>query len=148
VAANPALAVRARNAHQQVESLQVDAENYLADYVYNVAAAVPLEERDAFYGSFAGKEGAPRWHLESWFPTDVDYVFAPAPAELDTKSGSGRRTVLSAPAAQQDPREWIESVPPARRAAVIAAHQKFDDPRDAQQDAWRSLASVNGGEAP
>jgi Zn-dependent protease with chaperone function len=148
VAANSALPIRARTARQPIESLQVDAENYLADYVYNVAAAVPLAERDVFYGSFAGKETAPRWRLESWFQTDVDYAFSPPPAELSTKSKSARKAALSAPPAAKDPREWIELVPPARRAAVIAAHQRFDDPRDAQQEAWRSLAGARGVTAP
>jgi Zn-dependent protease with chaperone function len=95
LAASGPVAVEARTVDGVViESFTPDADVSLGRYVYNVAAASPLVEWTASYGSAAEEEprllGAPRWTT-----TSVDHAFTEPPGSLSTSSSGATRTALA-----------------------------------------------------
>jgi uncharacterized RmlC-like cupin family protein len=148
VSSSSELAIEARTLNRLIESRTVNAENFLTPYVYNVAAAVPLEEWVARYGEGANKANPQsRWHTEAWFQTDVDHVLEPPPQELRTRDKRQQRSVLTAPGPEIDPRELLSFVPAGSRAAMIEAHSEFDGPSAPNARIWRQLAGVSAPRA-
>lgn len=112
--------------------------------VYNVASAAPLVEWTASYGN-AGEVapqplGAPRW-----ISTSVDHLFSDPPESIQSRTGNGHRTVLSAVLdASPDglPRVLGSHGQEAKR--VIDAHARWDRAFSTSTRAWLAAAAEQG----
>ncbi len=144
VGPDDALAVVTRTVDgQRIDALTVDADDEGAHYVYNVAGAAAMVEWTARYGpggsamaDDGGDEarlGAPRWRRTA---ADVVLVEPPDVAEAP------RLRVLSA-ASAQDPQVVLRTViDPAQRAAMIAAHARWEPADGRRTRRWLEEATA------
>ncbi|WP_211236795.1 M48 family metallopeptidase [Chitinimonas koreensis] len=108
-----------------IEAFEPEFDGSLAHYVYNVAAAGPLVEWTAAYGNASAPPerllGASRWQRVS-----ADVLFDEPPSQVSTKGGSATRTVLTG-LGDRAPDLALDAVQdPAQRAAMVAAHARWD----------------------
>lgn len=86
---------RTSDSHEEIERFDESGDLGGNSLVYNVASAAPLVKWTAVYGKELDVApqplGAPRWSS-----TSVDYLFQEPPASIQSRSGNGTRTVLSA----------------------------------------------------
>ena len=107
-----------------IETFAADASSSFGQYVYNVAAAVPMVEWTQVYGSATERPprmlGAPRF-----FSTRADAIFREPPEQISTSGSGGTRDVLEAidahPAIQMQTVEAVED-----RVALLMAHLRHD----------------------
>ncbi len=123
-----------------IEQFEAPLEAGNNHYVYNVAAASPLIEWTASYGTTTETAprqlGAPRWTT-----TSVDFPFVQPPDSIQTKQGGTTRTVLSgmadaSPAAMLDTLKNTDD-----QARLIATRARWDDIRTPNTLYWLQRAS-------
>jgi Zn-dependent protease with chaperone function len=122
-----------------IESFDASTE-HMGHAVYNVAGATPLTMWTASYGHAREQPnrelGAPRWS-----DTAVDHVLSEPPKSINTKSGSGTRSVLSA-LSNADPRYAASLLKNAeQRDGMLRAHALWDDANSADVMEWLYAAA-------
>ena len=133
-----------------IEDFDEELHGANANYVYNVAAAVPLYEWTAVYtpeGTSRRSVGEPPAErylgTQRWSTTTVDHVFEEPPMRISLSNNSDRgyRNVLSA-ASKAAPWRQAELVKnPEDRARLITTHARWDDTNSAYILEWLQLAS-------
>ncbi len=127
-----------------VEAFDGDAPPGAPHLVYNIAAAAPLIEWTANYGS-APAVPEQRLGAQRWIETHAEYVFAEPPESIKTKSNNGgTRSVLSG-LSNASPNQMLgalKSQETKDTAALIAAHARWDaeDSRYLGEWLWRAQA--------
>lgn len=130
-----------------IEDFSVEADNSLADYVYNVASASPLVEWTATYGDASEVKnryrGSPRW-----FEAEVDHLFEEPPEEIKIEGDGDVRTVLSG-FGELSPDEIVDLIPDSAiqseaLSPLVKAHVLWDSPSSPNTRGWLSLASQLG----
>lgn len=140
--AKGALLVARSDRGEQIEAQTVNLEGSL-HYVYNVGGGTPLVEWTATYGSAQEvperKLGAPTFTSAS-----VDHFFEQPPKSVSTKSGSAKRTALSAlfEASPYRKLSFVESA--SERDRMVETHALWDLPGHPQLMQWLSLALAKG----
>jgi len=128
---------------QEIETFETDLSS-LSTQVYNVAAASPLVEWTAVYGSATQVPnrllGTPRWST-----TRAEFVFVEPPRQISTDGGGGTRMVLSAPQSDTMPEQAMQLVTSdAERKAAVMAHARWDGEHSPYLVNWLSMASGMG----
>lgn len=126
-----------------IDSYSPELSGHGAHYVYNVAAASPLVEWTASYGSAAKVPphllGAPHW-----FSTHVDVYFGDAPQSVSTKGSGATRTVLSG-VGEREPREQLGLVDQDdERIRIVRLHAQWDEPHQPNTEQWKAIAQRVG----
>ena len=129
---------------EPIEAFDETLSRGFEQYVYNVAAAMPLWRWTATYGSASGPPdrelGAPRWTT-----TNADVVFTQPPKTVSTssKSSGTTRSVLAAMAADGPSAQALASVTDAdARAQVIRMHAIWDEPTHSATHDWVYFAKT------
>ncbi len=128
-----------------IEEFMPNAEGSFRTYVYNVAAAAPLFEWTAVYGSLPPRE--PRIvGFQRWVRAQSDFVFQEPPESIETKSSGTTRTVLD----QGEDFLPFQTITlannEATRSSVIKAHVLWDDADSTDYSHWlRTAAAVPDG---
>jgi Zn-dependent protease with chaperone function len=110
---------------ETIESFQASLEGS-QHYVYNVAGATALIEWTAVYGNVSQ---VPERQLgaQRWFASSADYLFEEPPKSLSTKSGGGKKVIVSA-LPDAPPSRIVQLAKPPERSALIEAHALWDAP--------------------
>lgn len=129
-----------------IEQFNTGDVDHAAHFVYNVAAAAPLVQWTAVYGSV--QEVPPRnLGAERWIASPYDDVLTQPPASISSSktANGGTRSVLSAPG-ELAPDEQLGMVPDSGEAReLIRAHARWDDPRSPYLSTWLLLANDQPG---
>ncbi|GAA5175745.1 hypothetical protein GCM10025771_08730 [Niveibacterium umoris] len=126
-----------------IDSYQPDLSGHGAHYVYNVAAASPLVEWTASYGS-APKVPPHMLGARHWFSTHVDVYFGDAPQSVSTKGSGATRTVLSG-VGEREPREQLGLVEQDdERIRIVRLHAQWDEPHQPNTEQWKTIAQRVG----
>jgi hypothetical protein len=122
-----------------IERFDPQLDGITRHYVYSVAGAVPLVEWTASYGS--AKERPPvMLGTQRWLWSSADYVLREPPDSIESSSGGGTRTVLSAPG-DRSPDDILSIVEnDAERIRLIKLHATWDQGNSDHSNRWRELA--------
>lgn len=124
-----------------VESFDGDAPPGAPHLVYNIAAAAPLIEWTASYGS-APEVPERRLGAQRWIETGAEYVFVEPPKSIQSKTGNDTRSALSG-FSNASPSQMLGALQASATkdaAAVVAAHARWDaeDSRYLGEWLWRA----------
>lgn len=111
--------------------------------VYNIAAAAPMLEWTATYGS-AGEVPERLLGAPHWFATHAAHVFEEPPEQISSKHGGGTRLVLAGLGEVRPERitEWLEGEGEASR--VVRLRASWDAPDSPQLYQWLHAAHARG----
>ena len=122
-----------------VEALPATVERGFGSYVYNVASAGTLVEWTQTYGNAKDRPsrelGAPRWT-----ETNATVLFEDPPESMSSRSGGSRVLVLSGVSRGSPSRVLGLIDNPRAHPTVIAAHARWDLPRQRYTLMWLMLA--------
>ncbi|GAB5402624.1 MAG: hypothetical protein Aurels2KO_08550 [Aureliella sp.] len=123
-----------------IEEFLPDADGSFRTYVYNVAAAAPLIQWTAVYGSQSPRE--PRViGFQRWVNARTDFVFEEPPESLETTSSGTTRTVLD----QAPDMLPFQTVALAKtevtQTAVVREHVLWDDADSTDYSNWLRIAA-------
>jgi Zn-dependent protease with chaperone function len=125
----------ATDSGQTIEQLDVAIQRRTVPQIYNVAGVAALVATQVTYGPARGSAprmlGAPRWseHL-------ADVYFRSAPTSVPATHGGDIRNVLSG-LAREAPDTVLAALPDLKtRAAVVAAHARWDASDSRNVDSW------------
>jgi hypothetical protein len=138
---NKALHVRATTMDgREIDSFDATVTGRGAHDVYNVAAAGVFVEWTAVYGN-VGKVPPRPLGAPHWINSQVNDEFSEPPASISTKSGGGRRSVLTG-LSGEDPEQVLGALGTDRAAMVriIRLHAYWDPPTAKYSDKWAKLA--------
>lgn len=123
-----------------IEEFSPEVAEDVDHYVYNIAAASPLVEWTAVYGS-AGEVPPRVLGTGRWQAASADYYFAEPPAHVSTKGGGATRTVLDGGGARAP--EDLMRLPLAapQRLSMAQAHARWDDAAAPHTAEWKVLAA-------
>ncbi len=122
-----------------IERFDPSLNGYAGHYVYNVAGAAPLVRWTATYGS-ARERPPTMFGAKRWLQASADFVFREPPDSIQTKSGSGTRSVLSG-FGDGSPEEVLGFVEEdAERIRLIKLHAAWDGEKSEYSQRWRELA--------
>jgi Zn-dependent protease with chaperone function len=127
-----------------IESFRVDLDGS-QHYVYNVAGATALVEWTAVYGNTSE---VPERELGAlrWFVSSADYLFEEPPKSLSTKSGGGKKVIVSA-LPDAPPSRILQLAKPHEKSALIAAHVLWDAPGTRYLVRWLGEATAQANAA-
>ncbi len=111
----------------EIERFDVDVDNAWTDYVYNVAAAAPLVQWWASYGTASERPESPLG-AQRWLVTNADAIFTEPPTSVSMPRGSSgtTREVLTGLADLPPAAQLSYVSDPAQQRALIEAHVRFD----------------------
>lgn len=123
-----------------IEEFDPEIADTVDHYVYNVAAASPIVEWTAVYGS--AQETPPRMlGTARWQESSADFYFVDPPDHVSTKGGGATRTVLSG-AGERAPEDLMRvPLPAPQRLAMAQAHARWDDATAPHTAEWKVLAA-------
>ena len=132
------VATRTR-AGKRIERFDAEIAGTFGKFVYNVGGAAPLVEWTAVYGTTEPEPdsllGAPRWTR-----TTAQVLFTDPPESISSRSGNGRRRVLSAVTEPSPLRRASIVRDSAERKLMAEAHVRWDDTRSEDMLGWLSVA--------
>jgi hypothetical protein len=140
---NKTLHVRATTMDgREIDSFDATVTGRGAHDVYNVAAAGVFVEWTAVYGN-VGKVPPRPLGAPHWINSQVNDEFSEPPASISTKSGGGRRSVLTG-LSGEDPDRVLGALGTDRAAMVriIRLHAYWDPPTAKFSEKWAKLAQL------
>ena len=127
-----------------IEEFEEDMDQVFSDYVYNIAAAAPMVEWTAVYGS-ADQVPADNLGARRFWKTTADHIFTDPPEQVSTKSGSAKHTVLTG-YSQENPLLLLGLVTnPADHEQIIRAHARWDTSDSRYINSWLTRAGAHSG---
>ncbi|MCB9588972.1 MAG: M48 family metalloprotease [Polyangiaceae bacterium] len=134
------LQVTARSGDVAIEDVEVEAAGLGTDYVYNVAAALPLVEWTAAYGS-ADEQSPTYLGAVRWAESDAKYFFEEPPRSVKIKGKGTTRKIVSAPPIHEASTILNRAGTEEERNHIIDVRARYDAPGSASLLYW--LAGVD-----
>jgi len=135
-----------------IEQFESDLHGANAQYIYNVAGAVPLYQWTAVYtpegagnANAADQPAERQLGTQRWLTTEVDHVFKNPPDRIQSsdKYGATYRHVLSA-ASDASPWRQVEMLEkPEEKSKLALTHARWDSTSSAKILDWLQLASTD-----
>lgn len=129
---------------EPIESFTVPVGHADTQLVYTVAGASPLRRWTAVYGNVSAvppQDLAP----QRWQAVTADFLFTDPPAKIESKTGGGTRTVLSA-ADDVSPEDYADAAKGNEAMTdLVLAHVRYDMPDSPYLLDWLTLGQPLSG---
>jgi Zn-dependent protease with chaperone function len=127
-----------------IENFPIQIDTDLSNKVYNIAAAAPLVEWTAIYGSAIAQPDRPLG-AKRWINTSADIIFEEPPKSLSSKSGN-TRIVLSEVPSNLSVSQVLDTVTDKQeREHMILAHARWDETKAPNTMDWLYVAQGISG---